>query len=45
MLAIKAILTRKAKKATMPGNAMIMFLHWQLATHSGNDMENVKKKG
>jgi len=37
--------TRKAKKAAMPGNTTIISLCWQLATHSGNGIEDVMEKG
>jgi len=36
--------TRKAKKATMPRNAAIVSLCWQLATLSGNDVKIMSQK-
>ena len=37
-------MTRKAKEATMPGNATIVSLCWQLATLSGNGIEIMSQK-
>jgi len=42
---MKAIVTRKAKKAIMPRGAMVMSLCWQLATHSGGNFHYMQGLG